>query len=71
MHQQPLTLQEQCALAHFKKSLQLLLVDNLLSLRLFGSRARGEGAADSDLDVLLVLQEKDRALCPDALLRRR
>jgi predicted nucleotidyltransferase len=35
----------------------------LLSLRLFGSRARGEGTEESDLDVLVIVMEKDRALC--------
>ena len=63
MLQAPLTSQEQNALDCFKKNLQLLLADNLLSIHLFGSRARGEGTAESDLDVLLVLRKKDRALC--------
>lgn len=54
---------EQQALEHFKTALQSLLGDNLLSLRLFGSRARGEGMEESDLDVLVLLREKDRAVC--------
>lgn len=58
-----LTLQEQRALEHFKAAVQPLLAENLLSLRLFGSRARGEGTTESNLDVLVVLQEKDRTLC--------
>jgi predicted nucleotidyltransferase len=63
MQQHPLTLQERRALEHFKAALQSLLVENLLFVRLFGSRARGEGTVESDLDVLLVLRNKDRALC--------
>jgi len=59
----PLTTNEQQALMRFKAALQSLLGDNLLSLRLFGSRARGEGTAESDLDVLVLLHRKDDALC--------
>ena len=41
MQPQPaLTAAERQALEHFKIALQSLLGDNLLSLRLFGSRAR-------------------------------
>ena len=58
-----LTLPEQQALQRFKAVLEALLADNLISLRLFGSRARGEGTEESDLDVLIVLREKNRALC--------
>jgi predicted nucleotidyltransferase len=58
-----LTLLERHALQQFKTVLGTLLADNLISLRLFGSRARGEGTEESDLDVLIVLREKNRALC--------
>lgn len=59
----PLTQLEQQGLARFKSALESLLGENLLSLRLFGSRVHGEGTEESDLDVLVVLQKKDRALC--------
>jgi predicted nucleotidyltransferase len=59
----PLTDAEQQALEGFKTSLQSLLGDNLLSFRLFGSRVRGEGTEESDLDVLVLVKRKDRALC--------
>lgn len=59
----PLTKAEQQALARSKTALQSLLGDELLSLRLFGSRAREEGSEESDLDVLVVVQNKDRVLC--------
>lgn len=58
-----LTQQEKNGLERFKGALQRLLGDNLLSLRLFGSRARGEGTDESDLDVLVIVTKKDRALC--------
>jgi predicted nucleotidyltransferase len=61
--QKPLTSAEQQALEHFKVVLAPLLADNLISLRLFGSRAREEGTEESDLDVLIVLREKNRTLC--------
>lgn len=59
----PLTEAEQQALVRFKNALEPLLGENLLSLRLFGSRVRGEGTEESDLDVLVVVQKKNRALC--------
>ena len=59
----PLTTVEQRALKRFKAAAESLLKDNLLDLRLFGSRARGEGTDESDLDVLVVLRRKDRAVC--------
>ena len=58
----PLTEAEQQALVHFKTALESLLGDNLLSLRLFGSRVREEGTEESDLDVLVVVRKKDRGL---------
>jgi predicted nucleotidyltransferase len=59
----PLNEEERQALARFKGALQTLLGDNLLSLRLFGSRVRGEETEESDLDILVLLKRKDRALC--------
>lgn len=63
IEQRALKIAEQQAMERFKDVLRSLLTDNLLSLRLFGSRARGEGTEESDLDVLVVLREKDRAVC--------
>ena len=59
----PLTTAEQHALGHFRTALESSLAGNLVSLRLFGSRARGEGTDESDLNVLVVLRRKDRAIC--------
>ena len=54
---------ERKALEQFTAELRRLLGTNLLALRLFGSRARGEGSEESDLDVLVVLRERDRVTC--------
>jgi predicted nucleotidyltransferase len=59
----PLTPAEREALRRFKTAVEALLGDNLVSLRLFGSRARGEGTPESDLDVLVLVRTKDPALC--------
>jgi predicted nucleotidyltransferase len=61
--QTPLTAAEQAALTRFKAALQALLGDNLVSLRLFGSRARGEGTDESDLDVLVLVRESNPTVC--------
>jgi predicted nucleotidyltransferase len=39
--------------------LRRLLSTNFISLRLFGSKARGEATADSDIDLLLTVKELD------------
>jgi predicted nucleotidyltransferase len=35
------------------------LGDNVVSITLFGSRARGEGTEESDIDVLILLEESN------------
>lgn len=44
-------------LKEFKSELQSLYGDNLVSVILYGSQARGEANKDSDIDVLVVLNE--------------
>jgi len=58
-----LTAAEHQALGQFRVTLGSLLKDNLVSVRLFGSRARAEGTLESDLDVLVVLREKNPRIC--------
>lgn len=53
-----LTDAERSRLDRFRQRVRALLGPRLLKFCLFGSRARGEGHAESDLDVLLVLREK-------------
>jgi len=58
-----LTAVEQRALSEFVAQLQEKLNGGLLSVTLFGSRARGMGGPDSDLDVLVVVERDDLAVC--------
>ncbi|MBI3249135.1 MAG: nucleotidyltransferase domain-containing protein [Deltaproteobacteria bacterium] len=56
-----LAMQDKLLLEHFKN----LLLENgipLQSLVLFGSRARGEAEAESDYDVLVVVERIDRKI---------
>lgn len=52
-----LTAQEEAALAEFKRRVLETVADRVVGFRLFGSRARGEGDEESDLDVLVLLKE--------------
>lgn len=54
-----LTPNEQAALEAFVAGLCERYGDRLARVALFGSRARGEGDAESDLDVLVVLDDGD------------
>ncbi len=49
------------ALAMFRERVAALLGDNLLRIVLFGSRARGEGHEESDLDLLVLVRSYDSA----------
>jgi predicted nucleotidyltransferase len=53
---------EKGALADFLGRVRTLLGEELLDARLFGSRARGEGGEDSDLDVALIVTPRGREL---------
>jgi predicted nucleotidyltransferase len=51
-----LTKKEKQALKLFKKELQKAFPNQLHSLKLFGSKARGDAAKHSDIDVLVILR---------------
>jgi predicted nucleotidyltransferase len=53
----PLTENENAALRELKE--RLARDFSLVEMRLFGSRAREEGDAESDLDVLVILEHED------------
>lgn len=48
---------EQEVASEFANRIRSRLGDRLLDMRIFGSRARGEAQADSDLDILILLNE--------------
>ena len=60
---------ERAALAELKRRLRERFGERLLRFVLFGSRARGEGNEESDLDVLLVIRGYDRVADDDAVHR--
>jgi predicted nucleotidyltransferase len=51
---------ESAALTDLAASVRTALGHRLVGLTLFGSRARGEGREDSDLDVLVLVQKLSR-----------
>ncbi len=53
----PLKENERAALAELRERLQERFGDRLAKLTLFGSKARGEGGDDADLDVLVVIRD--------------
>jgi len=51
--------QEEKAIASFREEMGRILPSREWSLRLFGSRARGEGDEGSDLDLLVLINNLD------------
>ena len=54
---------EKSALKHFKDGLNQALGAQLIELKLFGSKARGDDRPDSDLDVLVIVTDDDWRIC--------
>jgi predicted nucleotidyltransferase len=54
---------EQLALKKFRKTIERLLNDNSIEIKLFGSKARGDAKKDSDLDTLVIISNNDWRLC--------
>lgn len=55
-----LTPKENRAIRDFMQSLLKNLGGQVLGMTLFGSNARGDGAPDSDIDILILTQEEGR-----------
>ena len=51
--------QEKSVLRHFKASLEQTLGSQLIELKLFGSKARGDDRPNSDMDVLVIVATDD------------
>lgn len=54
----PLPQKEAAALSDFAHRVRTALGDQLVELRLFGSRARGDAGPHSDIDVLVIVNGK-------------
>ena len=54
-----LSIKEKTVLKEFKTSLGQVLGGQLIELKLFGSKARGDDRADSDMDVLVIVASED------------
>lgn len=58
-----LSTEEKSGLEQFKVGLKKILGDQLIELKLFGSKARGDDRPDSDLDVLVIVATDDWHIC--------
>ncbi len=56
-------------LAAYRRELEQRFGERLLSLRLFGSRARGDASEDSDADVAIVIRDLSEVECDWAVRR--
>ncbi len=54
-----LSMEEKSALKNFKNFLKQILGGQLIELKLFGSKARGDDRPNSDLDVLIIVATDD------------
>jgi predicted nucleotidyltransferase len=54
-----LSLKEKRALSEFKRKILEKLGKNVLTIKLFGSKARGDFKKDSDIDILIILKKRN------------
>lgn len=59
-HKYNLSRGEEKALRDFKKKLKSHYGDELISIKLFGSRARGDVHPESDIDLLVVFEKRTK-----------
>jgi len=58
-----LTAKEKSVLRQFKTAVEQVLGSQLIELKLFGSKARGDDRPDSDIDVLVIVTDDDWHIC--------
>jgi predicted nucleotidyltransferase len=58
-----LNAKEKSTLKQFKAALQQTLHSQLIELKLFGSKARGDDRPDSDIDLLVIVTDDDWHIC--------
>lgn len=56
---------EKIALDLLTRRMKANLKDNLVKIQLFGSKVRGDFDKDSDIDVLLIVKDKNKTLIDD------
>ncbi len=61
-HEKFLSASEKTAMALFALRVKSLLGNNLMDLKLFGSKVRGDYDRDSDIDVLIVVKSRDNRI---------
>lgn len=49
----------------FCNTIRDLLGDNLVFVKLFGSQMRGEAVSESDVDIIIVLKNRDLEICDE------
>lgn len=54
---------EYIGLQMFLKQVKRFLKNNLITIKLFGSKIRGDFSPESDIDILLILHRKDWDTC--------
>lgn len=58
-----LSAEEKAVLKQFKASLEQVLGTQLVELKVFGSKARGDDRPDSDIDMLVIVSSDDWHIC--------
>jgi len=58
-----LNTKEKSALQQFKADLNQAIGNQLIELKLFGSKARGDDRPDSDIDLLVIVTTDDWRIC--------
>lgn len=60
--------QEKKVIESFVKELRKRLGNNIISIRLFGSKVKGDFKEDSDIDIFILVKEKREAKIPSGAI---